>query len=762
MLYTEININTIAMSDYKWNYCSLGGVTRVKIASGEDIAHLGELDQKKWTVLSCPSKGLEFDAETLRILDSNNDGTIHVGEVTAAASWLTSVIKDKDLILNGSDTLPLDQINKDNETGARLLKAARQILANLGLKKKEISLADVSDRAAIFAQTRFNGDGIITPASAEEAPLQELIARIVETEGALTDRSGEPGTDADHIEKFYADCAAYSAWKAAADATVFPYGDKTADALAACEAVKDKVADFFVRCKLIAFNEDCAGAVDVSTDRIAAISGNNLATEGDEIATYPIARPNEKGILSYDAVNPSWQAAVAACRTLALDVDYPRAKGIDEAQWNAVLAKFDAYKAWCAAKAGAEVEPLGLDAVEAILKEDRKAALLELVASDMALEQEANDIAEVDKLLHLYRWFYKFLCNYVSFTDLYTPDRSIRAMFEVGDLYIDERCCNLCFRVEDMGKQAETASYGGMYLIYCNCVHRTKGTSMTIGAVMTDGKLSNLRPGKNAIFYDRAGEIWDATVTKIIENPLSIKQAFWSPYRRFANSITDRINKRAAEKEAKVNSNMTESAGKVNVPTNPEDKQAGAAAVNKATSSFDIAKFAGIFAAIGLAVGFLTTALAALIAHWYTPLIVLLVLVICISGPSMFLAWQKLRKRNLGPVLNANGWAVNSSILINILFGKTLTSVAKYPMLKNAPDPFAAKKTPCWKKWLRGILCTILVLGIAFGILYWTGTLQKWGLFGGQQAEEPVAEMVEAQADAPAEAEAPAEPAPEN
>ena len=750
------------MSDYKWNYCSLGGITRVKIESGEDLAHLGELDKKKWTVLSCPSKGLEFDAETLRLLDSNGDGMIHVGEVTEAATWITSVIKDKDLILKGSDTLPLNEINTENETGARLLKSARGILAHLGLEKEEISLADVADQAAIFAKTRFNGDGIITPASAEETPLQELIAKIVETEGALTDRSGEAGTDTDHIEKFYADCAAYSAWKAAADDSVFPYGEKTADALAACEAVKDKVADFFVRCKLISFNSDCAPAVDVSTDRIAAISGNNLATEGEEIATYPLARPNAEGILAYDAVNPSWQAAIAAVRSLALDVDYPGAKGIDEAQWNAVLAKFGAYTAWCGAKAGAEVEPLGLEAVNAILKEDRKGALLELIASDKALEEEANAIAEVDKLLHLYRWFYQFICNYVTLTDLYTPGRPRRAMFEVGDLYIDERCCNLCFRVEDMGKQAETASYGGMYLIYCNCVHRTKGTSMTIGAVMTDGKLANLRPGKNAIFYDLSGEIWDATVTKIIENPLSIKQAFWSPYRRFANAIVDRINKRAAEKEAKVNSSMTESAGKVNVPANTEDKQAGAAAVNKATSSFDIAKFAGIFAAIGLAAGFIGSALLALFAKWYFPLIFLLILVICISGPSMFLAWQKLRRRNLGTVLNANGWAVNSLVLINILFGKTLTTVAKYPMLKNANDPFK-KKTPCWKKWLRGILCTVLVLGIAFGILYWTGTLKKWGLFGGKTAEAPVAEaVVETPADAADAAAIPADTPPEN
>ena len=46
---------------YDWKFSSVGGVTRVNIESGEDIAHLGELDQKLWTVLSCPVKGLEFD-----------------------------------------------------------------------------------------------------------------------------------------------------------------------------------------------------------------------------------------------------------------------------------------------------------------------------------------------------------------------------------------------------------------------------------------------------------------------------------------------------------------------------------------------------------------------------------------------------------------------------------------------------------------------------------------------------------------------------
>ena len=111
---------------YPWRYCSLGGVTRVKLSTGEDIAHLGELDQKLWTVLSCPVDGLIFDKKTLEILDSDKDGRIRVGEVVAAAQWLTSVIKDKDLILNGSDSLPLDSINTENPTGERLARSARQ------------------------------------------------------------------------------------------------------------------------------------------------------------------------------------------------------------------------------------------------------------------------------------------------------------------------------------------------------------------------------------------------------------------------------------------------------------------------------------------------------------------------------------------------------------------------------------------------------------------------------------------------------------
>ena len=38
----------------------------------------------------------------------------------------------------------------------------------------------------------------------------------------------------------------------------------------------------------------------------------------------------------------------------------------------------------------------------------------------------------------------------------------------------------------------------------------------------------------------------------------------------------------------------------------------------------------------------------------------------------MAIAWLKLRKRNLGPILDANGWAVNAKARMNVPFGGAL------------------------------------------------------------------------------------------
>ena len=703
---------------YKWQFENIGGCSRVKISSGQDIAHLDELDTKMWTVLSCPIKGLEIDEKSLKYMDFDADGKIRVNDVVGVSKWITGVLKNPDLLLEGKDTVSLEAINVETEEGLKLSKAAKQILANLGKEETNISLTDTADITAIFAKTRFNGDGVITPASSEDADEISAITSAVAKTGGTLDRSGVQGVTAPQIEQFYTDLKAYSDWCAAE--VPAPFGDQTDAVIAAYQALDAKMKDFFMRNKLASFSPDSTLALDVQTSRIEAISAENLSTKSEEIAAYPIARITGKATLDLTApINPAWAAQFKVLQGVAIAADK---KTLSEEDWAAIGAQFAAYTTWKASKAGATVEDLTIDVVNALLKQDKKQALLDLVAQDAAYKEESDNIEMVDKFLHIFRDFYRLLRNFITFHDFYNKDKTVGSIFQSGTLIIDQRACRLCMKVENMGAHNATAATSGMFLVYCDCTTKTSPAKLQIVAAVTVGEIGSLIVGKNAVYYDNAGVEWDAVITKVVDNPISVLQAFWSPYRRMATAVENLINKSAAEKDNKM---MADATAKINAaPTTLPATPAGgadAAAKPAAAPPFDIAKFAGIFAAIGMAVGMIGTALVTLAKglwalSWWQLVLVFLGILLLISGPAMVLAWLKLRRRNIAPILNANGWAVNAASKISIPFGETLTDMAKYPKMK-LKDPYAKKGMPAWAK----VLITLLILAAAGAVWYF-----KW------------------------------------
>lgn len=693
---------------YKWNFDNIGGSSRVRIASGQDIAHLDELDVKMWTVLSCPTKGLEIDEKSLKYMDRDADGKIRVNDVISVSKWMTGALKNADLLLEGKDWINISEINEENEVGLKLSKAAKQILANLGKEGERISLADTADIAAIFAKTRYNGDGVITPASTDDAAEKEVITAALESTGGTMDRSGEMGVTAAQLEAFYTELKAYSDWCAAE--VPAPFADKTDAVIAAYQALDAKMKDYFMRSRLAAFSPDSTSALDVQTSRIEAISAENLSAKEEEIAAYPIARITGKEELDLTAaINPAWAAQFKVVKEAAVEAGK---KALTEADWAAIGAQFAAYTAWKAAKAGVSVEKLGIAKVNEMLQQDKKAALLDIVAQDLALKEEAENIEMVDMFLHMLRDFYRLLRNFITFNDFYKKDKDISAIFQSGTLIIDQRACLFCMKVENMGAHNATAATSGMFLVYCDCTTKTSAAKQQIVAAVTVGEVGNLIVGKNAVYYDNAGVEWDAVITKVVDNPISVAQAFWNPYRRMATAVENLINKSAAEKDAKMMANATAkiNAAPTSLPAAPAAPADGSApAAPAATPPFDIAKFAGIFAAIGMAVGMIGSALAALAKElfdltWWQLLLTFAAILLIISGPSMVMAWMKLRRRNIAPLLNANGWAVNAAAKISIPFGNTLTDVAKFPKM-NLKDPYATGM-PAWAKVLI-ILCIL-------------------------------------------------------
>ncbi|MBQ8336636.1 MAG: hypothetical protein IJY44_03790 [Bacteroidaceae bacterium] len=742
----------MATRKHSWNYENIGGATRVKVATGADIAHLGELDIKKWTVLSCPTTGLDIDDKSLKYIDVDNDGRIRVSDVVATSQWLTSVVKDANLLLKSADSIDVEMFNQENADGLVLYNSAKQILVNLGKEGSVISLADAADTVAIFAKTRFNGDGVITCQTSENEEEKAAIAAIISALGGVADRSGENGVNAEQIEKFYQAMADYVAWQEAA--VEAPYGADTDKAIEAYNALDTKVKDYFVRSQLASFSPESAAKLDVQAALIETISADNLTGKTDDIAAYPIARITGKAELDINAaINPAWASKFSTL----ISIVKPKGKAITEESWAAIGASFAEYNAWKAAKKGGEVEALGLDTIKKMLAEDKKQALLDLVAQDVALKEASEGIDLVDKFLHIYRDFYRLLCNFVTFQDFYSKNKKVRAVFQSGRLLIDQRECRMCMQVADMAKHNTMAAASGMYLVYCDCTTKASPAKLNIVAAITVGDIGDLVVGKNAIYYDNKGQVWDAVVTKIIDNPISIGQAFWSPYRRMATTVENLINKSAADKDAAM---MKDVNAKINAaPTTlPKSEDSKAPA-----QPFDIAKFAGIFAAFGMAVGMIGTALTSIFKgvfalKWWQLIAAFIGIMLVISGPAMVMAWMKLRRRNIAPLLNANGWAINAASKISIPFGETLTDIAHFPKLK-LKDPYARKGIPAWLKVIISLISVAVVLaGLWLGnILAFAGAPSPLPMFNKEKVEvveeaQP-AEAVEAQpAEAAAEA----------
>lgn len=714
--------------EHVWHFAKIGGKFRVTLNTVNDILNLDKLDQKLWTALSCPVVGLELDTHTLELIDTDKDGKIRVPEVLEALNWLKTVLAKPEILLQNQNFVSIHDINKNSPLGQQLIASTHQILSNLGKKDAQtISTDDTSDSIRIFSKTKFNGDGIITVESADDELIKAAITDIVNCFPGHTDRCGLSGVNTETLEQFYAQCAAYDAWltESETQATqILPFGANTENALQAYLTIKEKVNDYFVRCQLAGFDPRSVDVLNTLLASFQEFSNKNLSENLEEVLKLPIAYieadkdfPLEKGL------NPAWREKVASFSEILITPLWGKKKSIDFAEWKSLETIFAPYLAWKSAKPVSTIESLGIDRIRENLKQNLKAEIQKLIDSDKALEAEANAIAEVDKLVRYVRDFYKLMRNYVSFVDFYSPGS--KAIFQAGTLYIDQRSCDFCVKVNDMGKHNAFSNLSGIYLMYVDCVSRSRNEKMTIVVGLTDGDVDNLMPGRNAVFYDRAGNDWDATIVKIIENPISIRQAFWSPYKKMIRTIDAQIQKFASEKDKKMEESATSNiqSGATNLETKASTPKVEGAAAPPAEAAkptpFDVGKFAGIFAAIGLALAAISTALVAVISgfmalKWWQMILSVFGLMLLISGPSMLLAWLKLRKRNLAPILDANGWAINSETRINIVFGKTLTHLAKLP--KNArrtfKDPFAAKR-PLWIRimyWVIFLAAALLVI----------------------------------------------------
>jgi hypothetical protein len=706
-----------------WRFFRAGGFDQVRLDSVQDLLSLENLDKKLWVALACPIDNVYFDARTLSLIDTDGDRRIRPDELIAAIKWTVSLLKNPDDLTGAKKDFTLQTINDAADEGKALVAAMRTALAALGKNETDaVSIADFESLEKILAQKPCNGDGIITEDSAGDDAVRGVIKEIIATLGAVVDRSGKPGVNAEKVEAFFAQARDHEAWFAESekDKAIRPLGDATELAAQAIAGVRDKINDYFTRCAIAEFDERAIDTLNGGEKPFEALCAKTLSMESGEIAALPLAqvRPHRQLSLK-EGLNPVWAEKIRQFETAAVRPSLGDKEALSESEWQKLLASFAPYFAWLQRKPATVVDAMGISRLRGLRTGAAQKTLAGLIERDKTESATFESLLGLEKLARFLRDLHSLCTNFVNFKDFYA--RGGAAIFQAGTLYLDQRSCDLCIKVDDVAKHSLMSAMAGTYIAYCECRRRAGAEKMNILAAFTNGDSDNLLVGRNGVFFDRAGHDWDATITKIIENPISLRQAFWLPYKSLVRMIETQVAKRASAAQTQSTATLEQTAA---VAANV-DKSIPQPA--PAAKKLDI----GVVAALGVAAGALGTFIATLMGYTsgiirMGPLAIIGVaigVILLISGPSLVLAYIKLRKRSLGPILDAGGWAINAKARINVPFGTVLTHIAVLPpgSQRDLSDPYAEKKSP-WPK----VAVLALLIYLAYFALNQFGFVNEW------------------------------------
>ena len=692
---------------HTWTFQRVGGLDQVVLKNADDIINLPNLDPKLWVALSCPTTGLDFDQRTLQLLDSDNDGRIRIPDILDAISWAKDKIVSFDNIVQSSETLPLSQIDDSTEQGKKLLVTAHSILANLNKSQADyLTQDDVQQSLKINASKLYNGDLIFPPSGELSPEMQNFIQTAIKTTGAQKDMSGQDGINLEIAQTFVKNLKSWQAWQTDISNTQTPFGENRSEIWKLVQELKPKIDDYFLRVELAQYAPQAQNALNVDEKYIVPTQNGLLSDQA--LAELPLSKIDSNNSLDLvNGLNPLWKSKIIRFRALVAS-HLADPNQLTSQEWQDIQTGLNAYATLIsskpdmqqlnvATKPTASIEDIPSNQIANFTNGNLLSEFEKMVDQDNKTPISASDVFVLEKLVLFQKHFYRLLINFASFAEFFSLDHY--AAFQLGKLYIDGRCATLCVAVDNIAKHSTMADYSELCLLYCECTRH--GQKQTIVAAITAGQGDLLMEGRNGVFIDNEGNDWDANVVKMITKPISIQQAIWAPYQRIGRLITEQINKWASSKDADIEKTSTQAI------QNPENK-------------FDIGKSVGIFAAIGLAIGAIGTALATIfqaifsLTWWQFPLVILGLFLI-ISGPSVILAWLKLRRRTLGPLLEASGWAINGQVKINLLLGGLLTSKAELPAnaKRNLTDPLRKRNKKARIIFWSAILVGVVMVGTA-------------------------------------------------
>jgi hypothetical protein len=225
--------------------------------------------------------------------------------------------------------------------------------------------------------------------------------------------------------------------------------------------------------------------------------------------------------------------------------------------------------------------------------------------------------------------------------------------------------------VHDVAAHKKIAATSNVCVMYINATTGTAPAtkSMTLAIAVTAGTMRRLFIGKSGVFYTPDGLIWDAVITDLIQQPVSLKEAILMPFYRIGDIIQKQAEKHFAAKTDALEADVTKSV---------DAKLAGGEKKEGGISMPMLIMGGGVgIAALGSSFAFMAKSLQG-VSVWRI-LAVLLGIFIIICAPFVILSLLKLFRRSLTRFLEANGCALNREMRLTLALGRIFTYVPRLP-----------------------------------------------------------------------------------
>ncbi len=700
----------------KFRFRLIGGSLQLRIDDAEALNNVLLLDEAFWAMTGVNVASLRFERRFLNFLDADGDGHIRCTEVKEAVKFLLGSLRDLSGVISGSEKIYLNSINPDAPGAAALCDSFRLIAGNLGKSESDgLSAGEICSDSTTIGFSRRNGDGIITPDADIAANLSEMIANIIASGRVAQDRSGVSGVSRNEIDSFAAAAAARLAHAAEAesDPAVMVYGENTPVAWSALKDCENLIDGYFLNAAAAGFftgDPGRTGKMECAADLMVPADVRKM------LESAVAAKPAENGELDFNALlNPLYADKLHALEKSPVLASFCVDRKLSAANWQRAKAALAPYGAWLAKDpAGDGLESFSREQLQLFIDGNELDELRNLCDADLSFATAVGGSTELLKLTLFQQYMLEFLNNFVALPELFNPRRPSR--LQMGKLIMDGRHFTLTVPVHNLAEHKRIIQSSDICVLYVEISRSVAGAveKQLLAVAVTGGTMRTLFVGKHGIFMDTDGNIYDARITDMVDQPVSVWEALKSPFFRFADFLGKQAEKIFNTRNAEIQKNMTAEFSK-----NAAVKPAAAPAAPAANLPMMLMGGGIGIAALGSSVAFIAKSLQNV--SFFTVLAVIAGIMVIFGGPIVVLSLVKLYRRNLARFLESCGCAVNRPMRLTRRMGAIFTFVPKRPkgellML----DPAELIHLPAKNRtlfWKVAAMLLALLLGAASGII---------------------------------------------